>query len=73
MLAMSLQCEKFLYEQEKEKRDTKEASNRTTLEAKTVQMMLPHSLQKKSKDEDVLVTLRREIAKKRKEIQTQLD
>jgi hypothetical protein len=58
---MSLQHEKFLYEGEKEKRDTKEVFERTALEANTAQMMLKHSLRKKSKDEDIL---HREITKK---------
>jgi hypothetical protein len=66
ILAMSLQREKFLYTCEKEKRDTKEVSNRTMLEAKTVQMMLTHSLHKKSKDEDVL---HQELTKKQKDVE----
>jgi hypothetical protein len=49
------------------KKDSKEASNMTSLQVKNVHsMMLIHSLQKQTKDDDVLC---RKIAKKCKDIE----
>jgi hypothetical protein len=66
MLEMQLQREKFVYEREKDKRECKEVANAASLQAKSTHTLLTHSLRKKSKDDDIL---RREIAKKRKDVE----
>jgi hypothetical protein len=66
MLEMQLQHEKFVYEREKDKRESKEVANKASLQAKNGQMLLTHSLRKKSKGEDILCW---EIAKKQKDVE----
>jgi hypothetical protein len=63
---MQLQCENFVYEREKDNRESKEVSNKASLQAKNVHMMLTHSLCKKTKDEDIL---HHKIVKKWKDIE----
>jgi hypothetical protein len=66
MLEMQLQREGIQYEREKDKREDKEASEKALLDAKKDHAILTHSLRQKTKDDDVL---RREIAKKKKDVQ----
>ena len=66
MLSMQLKREGILYEREKDKRDSKEVSEMTALKAKNAHTMLAHSLRKQTKDDDLV---RREIAKKRKDVE----
>jgi hypothetical protein len=61
MLVMQLQRENFVYEREKDKRESKEVADKASLQAKNAQTMLMHSLHKKLKDADVLC---QEITKK---------
>jgi hypothetical protein len=59
------------YKQEKDKREDKKASSKAALDAKNAHTTLAHSLQEKTKDDDVLC---REYAKKRmSKCQTSLD
>jgi hypothetical protein len=64
MLEMQVQRDKYACEQEKEKRVSKEESDKNSLKAKNAHTMLTHNLRKQTKDEDIVC---REIAKKRKE------
>ena len=64
MLGMQVQRNKYSCERKKDKRDSKEELERKSLEAKNVNTMLTHSLQKETKDEDILC---HDIAKKWKE------
>jgi hypothetical protein len=61
MLPMQPQHEKFVYEREKDKRESKEVADKASLQAKNSQTILTHSLHKKWKDKDIL---HQEIAKK---------
>jgi hypothetical protein len=61
MLAMQLQQKNFVYEREKDKRESKKVSDKASMQANNAHMMLMHSLCKKTKDEDIL---HQEIAKK---------
>ena len=55
-----------MHEREQDKTARKEESDRTALEARNAHTMLAHSLRKQTKDDDVV---RREISKKRKDVQ----
>jgi hypothetical protein len=44
MMAMQLQCENFIYEREKDKRESKEVADKASLQAKNVHMMLADAL-----------------------------
>jgi hypothetical protein len=57
--------EQFVYEREREKRESKEVADKASLQAKNAHTLLTHSLHKKSKDDDILC---REIAKKQKDV-----
>jgi hypothetical protein len=70
MLAMQCQWENFIYEREKDKRESKEVSDKASLQAKNAHMMLMYSLHKKTKYEDIL---RHEITKKQKDVAVSLN
>jgi hypothetical protein len=54
MLKMQLKQEGIQYEREKDKREDKEASDNSALDAKNAHTLLAHSLRQKTKDDDVL-------------------
>ena len=66
MITLHIQRESIQQAREKDRREDKEASERASLEAKNAHTILAHSLREKTKDDDLL---RREIAKKKKEVQ----
>jgi hypothetical protein len=55
-----------MYQREKEKTERKEETDKVALQAKNHHTILAHSLRKQTKDEDMV---RREIAKKKKDVQ----
>jgi hypothetical protein len=66
MLSMQLERESVMYQREKEKTERKEETDKVALQAKNHHTILAHSLRKQTKDEDMV---RREIAKKKKDVQ----
>jgi hypothetical protein len=66
MMQMQLQCERYLSEHEKEKRDGKDGSDKISLENKNAHTLLRHNLCEQTKDKDILC---QELAKKRKDTQ----
>jgi hypothetical protein len=70
MIQMQLQRKRYISECEKEKRDSKDVSDKFLLDNKKAQTLLMHNLCKQSKDEDIL---RHKIAKTRKHTQDSED
>jgi hypothetical protein len=66
MLELQTARENNAHEQKQFDRESKEVSDTASLQAKKDQILLTHSLRKKSKDQDVL---RKEIAKKRQDVE----
>jgi hypothetical protein len=66
MLSMQLERESLMHQRETEKTERKEETDKVALQAKNAHTMLAHSLRKQTKDKDLA---RREIAKKRKDVQ----